>query len=51
MKAVEYSFSQNHVMEFTVMRALESMFALLRKGISNVLEYNDSHPDFPMSDE
>ena len=26
------------------------MFALVRKGITNVLDYNDSHPDFNMTD-
>jgi len=35
-------------MEFTKIRALESMFALIRKGISNVLDYNESHGDLPM---
>ncbi len=33
-----------HVMEFTVIRVVEATMALIRKGISNVLEYNDSHP-------
>lgn len=27
------------------------MMALIRKGISNVLEYNDSHQDIPLEDE
>lgn len=38
-------------MEFTRIRALEAFFALVRKGISNILDYNDSHPDFPMSND
>ena len=33
----------SHVMEFTVIRVTEAMFALIRKGISNVLEYNEMH--------
>lgn len=37
-------------MEFTRIRCLESMFALTRKGISNVLDYNDSHSDFHLSE-
>lgn len=37
-------------MEFTRIRCLESMFALIRKGISNILEYNDNHPDFNLTD-
>jgi len=30
------------------MRCLEALFALLRKGIENIIEYNDSHSDFPL---
>ena len=35
-------------MEFTKIRCLEALFALLRKGIENILEHNESQPDFPM---
>jgi dynein heavy chain 1 len=38
-------------MEFTNIRVLEATFALLRKGASNVLEYNESHSDLPLSGE
>ena len=38
-------------MEFTVIRVVEAMMALIRKGISNVLEYNDSHQEIPMEDD
>jgi dynein heavy chain 1 len=38
-------------MEFTRIRVLEATFALLRKALSNVLEYNESHSDFPMEDD
>lgn len=37
-----------HVMEFTKIRVLEASFALIRKGLSNVIEYNESHPDIPL---
>jgi dynein heavy chain 1 len=40
-----------HVMEFTVIRVVEATMALIRKGISNVLEYNDSHPEIPLENE
>ena len=40
-----------HVMEFTVIRVTEAMFALIRKGISNILEYNDMHQELPLEDE
>ena len=35
-------------MEFTKIRCLEAIFALLRKGIENILEHNEAQPDFPM---
>ena len=38
-------------MEFTKIRVIESMFALLKKGTENIIEYNDNHSEFPMSDE
>lgn len=37
-----------HVMEFTRMRCLEALFALIRKGIDNIIEYNENHADFPL---
>lgn len=37
-----------HVMEYTYIRIIEAMFALIRKSISNVLEYNESHSDFEL---
>jgi dynein heavy chain 1 len=39
-----------HIMEFTQIRCLESFFALVRRGISNVIEYNENHSDFPLKD-
>ena len=50
-KALETVQEYNHVMEFTKIRVIESMFALLRKGTTNIIEYNDNHSEFPMSDE
>jgi dynein heavy chain 1 len=49
-KTLDFASTMVHVMEFTRIRCLESMFALVRKSISNVLEYNDSHPDFGLTD-
>jgi dynein heavy chain 1 len=39
-----------HVMEFTRIRVLEASFALVRKGIGKILEWNESRPDFELSD-
>lgn len=38
-------------MDFTVIRVLEATFALIRKGITNIIEYNESHSDFPLEVE
>jgi dynein heavy chain 1 len=38
-------------MEFTRIRVLEASFALIRKGITNVIEYNESRIDFPLENE
>ena len=40
-----------HVMEFTVIRVTEAMFALIRKGISNMLQHNDMDQELPLEDE
>jgi len=50
-KALEAVEKYTHVMEFTKIRVIESMFALLRRGTTNIIEYNDNHSEFPMSDE
>jgi dynein heavy chain 1 len=38
-----------HVMKFSKLRALESLFTLLTAGVRRVLDYNSSHEDFPLS--
>ncbi|MCQ2815661.1 MAG: AAA family ATPase [archaeon] len=50
-KALEYVGTLKHIMDFTVIRVIESMFALLRRGITNIIEYNDSHSEYPMSQD
>jgi dynein heavy chain 1, cytosolic len=37
-------------MDYTVIRVLEATFALIRKGISNIIDYNESHSDFPQDE-
>jgi dynein heavy chain 1 len=49
-QAIDIAASMIHVMEFTKIRVIEATFALIRKGISNVLEYNESHPELPIDD-
>ncbi len=38
-------------MEFTRIRVLESTFALVRRSISNIIEYNDNNSEMPLEDE
>ena len=49
-QGLEYAEKQNHVMKYTHIRAIEAMFALIRKGIVTVLEYNEERSEFPLSD-
>ncbi|KAG7158919.1 Dynein heavy chain, cytoplasmic-like [Homarus americanus] len=49
VKCLEYANNNlEHIMDFTRMRALSSLFALLNQAVRNVVQYNNTHPDFPM---
>ncbi len=48
-RCLEFSRTQDHIMTFTVIRALTSLFAMVRKSVHNVLQYNASHSEFPMT--
>ncbi|GAM24388.1 hypothetical protein SAMD00019534_075630 [Acytostelium subglobosum LB1] len=50
-KVLEDAAQRPHIMDFTRLRVLNSFFSLLNRSIANVVEYNQSHPDFPMSPE
>lgn len=41
--------NQEHIMDFTRLRALSSLFSMLNKFTRNVLNYNQQHSDFPLS--
>ena len=49
-KVLDYASTLPHVMDFTRIRVLESTFALIRKGITYVIDYNEQHQDFTLSD-
>ncbi|GIX77260.1 cytoplasmic dynein 1 heavy chain 1 [Caerostris extrusa] len=51
VRALDYASSQEHVMDFTRLRALGSLFSMLNQSCRNVLNYNHSHPDFPMQQD
>ncbi|XP_050702243.1 dynein heavy chain, cytoplasmic-like isoform X2 [Eriocheir sinensis] len=49
VKCLEYATTNlEHIMDFTRMRALSSLFALLNQAVRNIVQYNNVHPDFPM---
>lgn len=48
-QALDWGLNQKHVMTFTRIRAISTLFSLLKSGIANMLEYNDSNPDFPLT--
>ncbi|KAK1146072.1 dynein heavy chain [Aspergillus melleus] len=51
LKSLEEAKKYNHIMEFTDIRALNTLFSLLNKTCRNVLEYNVQHIDFPLDSE
>ncbi|SMQ54365.1 unnamed protein product [Zymoseptoria tritici ST99CH_3D7] len=51
LKAIEQCMNKRHIMEFTSIRAIGTLFSLLRKACRSVLEYNIQHTDFPLADE
>lgn len=44
MEAHKYS----HIMQFTEIRALNTLFSLLNKSCRTIMEYNAQHEDFPL---
>ena len=49
IRALKYAANQlEHIMDFTRFRALSSLFSMLNQAVRNVLNYNHTHPDFPM---
>lgn len=50
-KALARCEDSHHIMDFTVIRAIGTLFCLLRKACRSVLEYNIQHSDFALSDE
>lgn len=49
MEALDFALNQQHIMRPTRERCLVSLKALLVQGISQVITYNEMHPDFPMT--
>lgn len=49
--ALVFSLNEEHIMEPSRDRLLHSFRALLLQGIAIAIEYDENHPDFPMSVE
>ncbi|UZJ53926.1 hypothetical protein CBS101457_003246 [Exobasidium rhododendri] len=49
-KALDHASKVWHIMDFTISRALNTLFSLINKSARNVLEYNNQHSDFPLDD-
>ena len=49
--ALTYAESIEHIMDFTITRALNTLFSLINKTVRNIIEYNMQHSDFPLSAE
>ena len=47
--ALEFALSREHIMPPTRERLLTTLRALVVKGIHEAIEYDENHPDFPMS--
>ncbi|CAG2102482.1 unnamed protein product, partial [Medioppia subpectinata] len=48
VRALEFASKQEHIMDFTRLRALSSLFSMLNQSCRNILNYNHNHTDFPM---
>jgi len=46
-KCLAYVGTQEHIMDFTRLRAMTGVFSLMNKAISNIIDYNSTH-DFGM---
>lgn len=49
--ALTFAESIEHIMDFTVTRALNTLFSLINKTVRNIIEYNFQHSDFPLAHE
>eukprot|EP00559_Dactyliosolen_fragilissimus_P007927 CAMPEP_0184869058 /NCGR_PEP_ID=MMETSP0580-20130426/32666_1 /TAXON_ID=1118495 /ORGANISM="Dactyliosolen fragilissimus" /LENGTH=2586 /DNA_ID=CAMNT_0027370293 /DNA_START=1 /DNA_END=7761 /DNA_ORIENTATION=+ len=50
-ESIEFCLKQTHIMAPTRERLINSLRALLVKGIGLAIKYDEDHPDFPMENE
>lgn len=48
-RCLAFASQLEHIMDFTRLRALTSLFSMVNDGVRSILNYNGTHPDFPMS--
>jgi len=48
-RCLDHAAGLEHIMDFTRLRALGSLFSMINQSVRNVQQYNHSHSDFPMS--
>ena len=48
LKCLEHAATLDHIMDFTRLRALGTLFSMLNQAVRDVLTYNNTHTDFPM---
>lgn len=48
IKALDFAQTLDHIMDFTRLRALGSLFSMLNQAVRNVITYNQNHQDFPI---
>ena len=51
VKCLEFAATQEHIMDYTRLRALSSLFSMLNQSVRNILLYNHQHADFHMSSD
>ncbi|KAI5304245.1 hypothetical protein KEM56_006700, partial [Ascosphaera pollenicola] len=51
LNALSEAKKYNHIMEFTDIRGLTTLFSLLNKSCRNVIEYNIQHHEFPLEQD
>ena len=50
-QALNEARKYNHIMDFTEIRVLNTLFSLLNKACRTIIEYNIQHEDFPINSE
>eukprot|EP00928_Gymnodinium_smaydae_P025254 TRINITY_DN20180_c0_g1_i4.p1 TRINITY_DN20180_c0_g1~~TRINITY_DN20180_c0_g1_i4.p1 ORF type:complete len:4280 (-),score=1133.62 TRINITY_DN20180_c0_g1_i4:296-13135(-) len=51
LKALDLSGKMDHIMTYTEIRLLATLFTLIRKGINMIIEYNEGHEEFPLAED